>query len=110
VPKLDAEGNVDPNAQSNFEQALSDMIKTYVEDNETQKLHLSEMTSERDEYKKKYLNLRKRQEELGFHNTSILEASFTGVEDNPLITSARKEIEDQRKMHESKCLNVFLIL
>lgn len=102
APKTDAEGNIDPNAQAEFEASLSKMITTYIEDNEKMKLHLDETLSERDEYKKKYLNLKRRQEELGYHAGGTLDGSFVSFEENPVILSARKEIEDQRKLVESE--------
>lgn len=101
APKMDAEGNIDQNAQSEFETALSNMITTYVEDNEQMKLHLGEITCERDEYKKKYLNLKKRQEEIGY-NGGFMDTSFASFDENPVVSSARKEIEDQRKLYESE--------
>jgi hypothetical protein len=104
APKMDAEGNIDQNAQSEFETALSNMITTYVEDNERMKLHMNEITSERDEYKKKYLNLKKRQEEMGYHAGGFMDTSYSSFDENPVISNARKEIEDQRKLYESKLL------
>lgn len=101
MPKTtDAEGNVVD--QTEFETALSNIIATYVEDNEKQKLYLSEITSERDEYRKKYLNLKKRQEELGHTTGGLLDSSYVSVDENPVITSARREIEDQKKLYESE--------
>lgn len=105
APKLDSEGNVDQNAQVEFETALSNMITTYVEDNEKMKLLLGETMSERDEYKKKYLNMKAMQEKRGYAAGGMIESSFTSFDENPLITSARKEVEDQRKLYESEFFN-----
>lgn len=106
APKADAEGNIDANSQAEFENALSSMINNYVEDNEKMKLYLDETAAERDEYKKKYLNLKRRQEEIGYHG-GLMDGSFaTSFEENPVISSARKEIEDQRKLYESEFFGV----
>lgn len=101
APRPGADGNVDPEAHANFETSLMDIIRNYVTENEQINLRLGEATAECAEYKKKYLNLHRRQEELG-QTSGLLGSPYATFDDNPLIQSARKEMEDQKKMVESE--------
>ncbi|KAI6200754.1 Kinesin motor domain-containing protein [Aphelenchoides besseyi] len=99
APKPDSEGNIDPADQAAFETTLAGIIDTYVAESERLNLRLSEMTSECEEYKKKYALLQRRNQEMGHLNT-LADSPYSSFSENPIVQTARRELEDQKKLVE----------
>ena len=108
VPTVDADGNIDDDAKQAFEATLKGIIDTYVTDNEQLNTRVSEALAECEEYKKKYNALRLRQEEMGGGggHLGMLDSHHhsSSFNDNPVVQSARQELDDQKKLVESKRL------
>ena len=101
VPSTDADGNIDPDAKAAFESTLASMIDTYVAENEQMHTRLNEITAECDEYKKKYNNLRRRQDDLGHGGAMADSHHSSSFNELPVVQSARQEIDDQKKLADS---------
>ncbi|CAD5227302.1 unnamed protein product [Bursaphelenchus xylophilus] len=100
VPTVNDDGTINEHEQNNFEATLSTIIETYVSEIEQLKSRLGEEMSEKDEYRKKLENLKRRVMDGEIHHTSIDSIPMSPMIENQLITSARKEIEDQKKLLE----------
>ncbi|KAI6218826.1 Kinesin motor domain-containing protein [Aphelenchoides fujianensis] len=99
APKPDAEGNIDPSEQAAFEAQLSGIIDSYVGESERLNTLLSERTAECEEYKKKYNQLRRQNEERGYFGSQV-DSPYSASFDNPILQTARREVDDQKKMME----------
>ncbi|CAD5219724.1 unnamed protein product [Bursaphelenchus okinawaensis] len=101
APKVNDDGTINEVEQNQFESALSTIIETYVAEIEQLKSKLCDESSEKEEYRKKLETLKRRFMDGDIHQTSFeSSAPYSPMVESQLITSARKEVEDQKKLLE----------